>query len=181
MGWQPLAPAPHLRDVDADDDFDEFVRSRTPALTRFAFLLCGDEATAQDIVQSALARTMLRWRRVDPGRIEAYVKAAIVNEQRSMWRRPWRRMEISTGVPPERAGEDSIGRFDERDALRCALLRLPIGQRTAVALRYFDDLTEAEAAVVMNCSVGTVKSQTSKGLARLRVELTGKTTQGLVA
>jgi RNA polymerase sigma-70 factor (sigma-E family) len=167
--------------VDGDDEFDEFVRSRAPALTRFAFLLCGDEATAQDLVQSALARTMMRWRRVDPGRLEAYVKAAIVNEQRALWRRPWRRAEISTGVPPERAGEDSIDRLDERDALRRALLRLPIGQRTAIALRYFDDLTEAEAAVVMNCSVGMVKSQTFKGLARLRTELSRERSERMVA
>jgi RNA polymerase sigma-70 factor (sigma-E family) len=154
--------------VDAESEFDEFVRSRTPALTRFAFLLCGHEATAQDIVQSALARTLLRWRRIDPGRVEAYVKAAIVNEQRSLWRRRWRREEVSTGALPERAGEDPTGRSDDRDALRRALLELPTGQRTAVVLRYFDDLTEAETAAVMNCSVGTVKSQTSKGLARLR-------------
>jgi RNA polymerase sigma-70 factor (sigma-E family) len=162
--------------VDADSEFDEFVRSRTPALTRFAFLLCGNEATAQDFVQSALARTLLRWRRIDPGRIEAYVKAAIVNEQRSLWRRRWRRVEISTSAPPDRAGEDPTGLADDRDALRRALLELPVGQRTAVVLRYFDDLTEAETAVVMNCSVGTVKSQTSKGLARLRAQLAGDET-----
>jgi RNA polymerase sigma-70 factor (sigma-E family) len=167
--------------VGADTDFDEFVRSRTLALTRFAFLLCGQEATAQDLVQSALARTLLHWRRVDPGHVEAYVKAAIVNEQRSLWRRRWRRAEVSTSALPDRAGEDTIGRSDERDALRRALLRLPIGQRTAVVLRYFDDLTELEAAAVMNCSVGTVKSQTSKGLARLRAELSDNEAETVVA
>ncbi|HEX3908879.1 MAG TPA: SigE family RNA polymerase sigma factor [Mycobacteriales bacterium] len=153
-----------------EDGFAEFVQARLLPLTRFAYLICGDRNAAQDLVQTALTRTMLRWSKIDQGRAEAYVRTAIVNEQRMAWRRRWRG-ERPTLELPEVIGADAFARVDQLDALQRALAGLPVRQRAAVVLRYLDDMTEAQAAEVLQCSVGTVKSQTSRGLSRLRALL----------
>lgn len=156
----------------AATDFDEFVRVRTPALLRSAYLLTGDQHLAEDLVQTSLAKAHRRWRRLrDPAHLEAYTRKVMYHSQVSIWRRR-RVAEWVTADPPEpRHGArlDATHATDLRLALREALLKLPARQRAVLVLRFFEDRTEAEAAELLGVAVGTVKSQTSKALARLRV------------
>jgi RNA polymerase sigma-70 factor (sigma-E family) len=150
----------------SDEDFAEFVRARTPPLLRAAYLLTGDQHLAEDLVQSALARTHRSWRRAAAGNPEAYVRKTMYHLQVDRWRR---RRFTESALTAEITGDDDPGTAaDARLDLRRALLRLGPRQRAVLVLRYFDDLTEAETARVLNCAVGTVKSQAAKGLARLR-------------
>jgi len=153
------------------EQFAAFVRARTPALVRTAFLLTGDQHLAEDLVQSALARTHRAWRRIaEPGHAEAYTRRAMYHLMVSWWRR--RRVpESLSAAPPEPRGAapDETARVDTRLALLAALHRLTPSQRAVLVLRYFDDCSEAETAETLGVRVGTVKSQTSKALARLRV------------
>jgi RNA polymerase sigma-70 factor (sigma-E family) len=152
-------------------EFAAFVRARTPALLRTAFLLTGDQHLAEDLVQSALVRTHRAWRRIDaPDHAEAYTRRAMYHLRVSWWRRH-RVPESLAADPPEPrgAGSDETARVDTRLALLAALRRLSTAQRAVLILRYFDDCSEADAAEVLGVRVGTVKSQTNKALARLRV------------
>ena len=152
-------------------EFAAFVRARTPALLRTAFLLTGDQHLAEDLVQSALVRTHRAWRRIGAAdHAEAYTRRAMYHLQVSWWRR--RRVpESLSAAPPEprgcRTGRDRPGRRPVGAAR--ALRRLSAAQRAVLILRYFDDCSEAEAAQVLGVRVGTVKSQTNKALVRLRV------------
>jgi RNA polymerase sigma-70 factor (sigma-E family) len=157
-----------------DESFAAFVWARQAPLVRFAYLLSGDSQTAQDLVQTALARTLPKWHSLDPNTAEAYVQRAIVNGHRSLWRRR-SSGERATDVLPETVGRDALAAVDDADQLRRGLMQLPRRQRAVIALRFYLDLTEAQAAERLGCSVGTVKSQTSRGLARLR-ELLGEST-----
>jgi RNA polymerase sigma-70 factor (sigma-E family) len=151
--------------------FREFVESRSPALLRTAWMLTGDEAAAEDLLQNALARTWPHWTRVADGHPDAYVRKVMVRVNAS-WRA--RRWNHETPTPDEQlylrgpSSTDDTTRVDDRLALRQALRALPTRQRQAVVLRYFDDLSVEVVADVMGCSVGTVKSQSAKGLAKLR-------------
>lgn len=154
------------------EQFATFVRARTPALLRTAFLLTGDQHLAEDLVQSALTRTHRAWRRLrESDHAEAYTRKAMYHLQVSWWRRR-RVRESLTGELPEprrRAGTaDESSRVVTRLALLEALRTLSRGQRAVLVLRYFDDRSEAETAEVLGVGVGTVKSQTSRALARLR-------------
>lgn len=174
-----------------DDDYVEWVTARQAGLLRFAYLLTGDSHSAQDLVQTALAKAYLKW---DTLRVEtsrgAWVRRIIVNEQASVWRRPWRRHEVVNTPYLEfidvgevsvagRAGplaasggwpEDSQpGGFDSQ--LWEVVCSLPPRQRAAVVLRYYEELSERETADVLGCSLGNVKSQTHRALAALRVKL----------
>ncbi len=154
-----------------EDEFSEFVRGAYPRLVRTAYLLCGNAAQAEDLVQEALARTYLAWPRIrDKSALDAYVHRAVVNQTKSWWRRPARRERFVD--PPEQvsAGPGLTGIVD-RSALLPALKALSVGQRTTVVLRYVGDLTEAQTAQALGISVGTVKSQTSRALVALRVSL----------
>lgn len=152
-------------------DFDAFVKVRTPALLRSAYLLTGDQHLAEDLVQTSLAKAYRRWRRLrDPAHLEAYTRKVMYHSQISVWRR--RRVpEWMTAEPPEpRApARDAMDGVDLRLSMRAALLKLPPRQRAVLVLRFFEDRTEAEAAVLLGVTIGTVKSQASKALARLRV------------
>ncbi|MBO9523934.1 MAG: SigE family RNA polymerase sigma factor [Nocardioidaceae bacterium] len=149
------------------DAFDAFVRARLPHLLRFARALSGDEHAAADLVQDALERTLLGWRRIVSEDPEGYVRRAMVNRSVSVWRKQ-RRERLTDDPPPQRYDDP------ERDhALFAALRRLPPRQRAVVALRYYEDLSEAQTAAVLGCSVGTVKSQAHQAMARLR-ELLGE-------
>ena len=151
-------------------DFVEFVSARQYALQRFAFLLTSDHHAAEDLVQTALAKTFLTWGKLrDRGAADGYVRRIIVNEHSSLWRRAWKRNERPADQLPEQpaSGRD----IEASDAMWQAIQTLPTRQRAAVVLRYYEDLTEAETAQVLNCSVGTVKSQTSRGIAALRASL----------
>jgi RNA polymerase sigma-70 factor (sigma-E family) len=158
------------------NEFDAFVRSRSGALLRSAFLLTGDQHLAEDLVQSALARTHRSWHRLhDRGNAEAYTRKTMYHLQVSWWRR--RVAESLPGDLPEprrggggtAAGGDHADQTTIRLTLRAALLRLSVKQRAVLVLRYFEDCSEAEAAELLGVAVGTVKSQTAKALAKLRV------------
>ncbi|QLQ38602.1 SigE family RNA polymerase sigma factor [Micromonospora robiginosa] len=153
-------------------EFDSFVRTRTPALLRSAYLLTGDQHLAEDLVQSALARTHRSWSRLhDSGNAEAYTRKIMYHLQVSWWRRR-RVAESMPGDLPESRGGDSgpdhAQQITLRLTLRAALARLSTRQRAVLVLRFFEDRSEAEAAEMLGVTVGTVKSQTSKALTKLR-------------
>ena len=150
-------------------DFSVFVAARSAALLRTAFLLTGDWAAAEDLLQASLAKSWRSWSRVSD-RPESYVRAVLANTYVSWRRRRWHG-EMPTSELPEVPVRDRTGEVDEREALWLALRRLPRRQRAVVVLRYYDDLTEADTAVMLGISVGTVKSQGSKALAALRIDL----------
>ncbi len=166
-------------DDQAREDFRTYVVGRSASLLRTAYLLTGSRADAEDLLQTALAKTYLSWDRIrDREAVDGYVRRVMVNTQTSWWRR--RTVdEHPTGELPERgSGRDSTADLDLHDALWTALSTLPKRQRAMVVLRYYEDLTEAETAAVMGVSVGTVKSTTSRALSRLREDaslLTGRT------
>jgi RNA polymerase sigma-70 factor (sigma-E family) len=151
------------------DEFEAFVRARTPALLRSAFLLTGDQQLAEDLVQSALTRTHLAWKRLDDvANAEAYARRTMYHLQVSWWRRR-KVAEVLPGDLPDQAGVvDHAGTVSLRLVLPSALLRLSARQRAVLVLRFFEDRTEAEAADLLGISVGTVKSQTARALTRLR-------------
>ena len=149
-------------------DFSGFVAARSGALLRTAFLLTGDWASAEDLLQVSLAKSWRSWSRMSD-RPDAYVRKIIINTYVSWRRRRWQG-ETPTSELPEVAVGDRTDEVNDREALWLALCRLPRRQRAVVVLRYFDDLTEAETAVLLGIRVGTVKSQCSKALAALRVD-----------
>jgi RNA polymerase sigma-70 factor (sigma-E family) len=156
----------------ADEDFRRFVEARWTALVRFGYLLTGDWAAAEDLVQVALERTWRRWRRVTDGRPQspdAYVKAAMANQLRS-WRRGRRVTAVSLAqlAEPPQPGSDPGPGHALRDSLWRELQQLPPRMRAVVVLRVWEDLSETETARVMGCSTGSVKSQMSRAMARLR-------------
>ncbi|HSV37987.1 MAG TPA: SigE family RNA polymerase sigma factor [Nocardioidaceae bacterium] len=146
-------------------DFDAFVAARSSALLRTAFLLTHDHGRAEDLLQTALAKGWLAWSRIDTDP-EAYVRKIMVNTYATWWRRRWNDEKPTGDLPDAGYDEDQSVRHD----LWAALGRLPRGQRAVVVLRYFEDCSEAETARLLECSVGTVKSQTAKALAKLRVD-----------
>jgi RNA polymerase sigma-70 factor (sigma-E family) len=156
-------------DVTGDERavFADFVVGRGQSLQRTAYLLTGDWALAEDLVQTALARAYPRWDRIVRDDPEAYVRRILVNTWSSWWRRRWRG-EVPTGELPERAAADDYAGSDRRTAVHDALSRLPRRQRAIVVLRYHEDMTETQVAHSLGISVGTVKSQTSKALTKLR-------------
>jgi len=169
-----IATAAERRDVDSavvHGDFDAYVRTHGQALCRAAFLLTGDRHLAEDLVQTALAKVAVRWTRViDKGDPTPYVRTVIVRTAIAWRRRRWRG-EVPTSPLPEPADNEHITFVDRRERLHRALLLVPPRQRAALVLRFYEDLTEADTARAMGCSIGTVKSQTAKGLARLRTLL----------
>ena len=151
-----------------DAEFRDFMRARWPVMVRLAYGLTGDQGHAEDVAQAAFARAYASWPRVRrSGNPDAYVRQIVVNENRNRFRKR-RVAERLTDAPPERGTGDATSRYDEHSALVAALQRLGPKQRAVIVLRYWLDLTEAEAAVALNCSAGTVKSQTSRALAALR-------------
>ncbi len=150
-----------------DKAFEDYVVARSAALLRTAYLLTGNRADAEDLLQTALAKTYLAWDRIrDREALDGYVRRTLVNTQTSFWRR--KRPESLYDEPPERPGRDVHADADLHDALWTALARLGKKQRAIVVLRYYEDLTEAETASLLGISVGTVKSTTSRALATLR-------------
>ncbi|MFB7335945.1 SigE family RNA polymerase sigma factor [Streptomyces adustus] len=156
-----------------DEEFRAFVAGRWPRLMRTAFLLTGERHAAEDLVQSTLEKTFVAWRRVgsadDP---EAYVRRVMINAHARRHRRKLREFlapRDDSGLAHEIADTgDRISQADDRNALLKALVQLPPRQRQAVVLRYWEDLTESQTAEAMGCSVGAVKSNAAKGIAKLR-------------
>jgi RNA polymerase sigma-70 factor (sigma-E family) len=154
--------------MDRYAGFREFVVARGGALSRSAYLLTGDHQLAEDLLQTALARTAVHWLRIADSDPEAYVRRAMVNLRTSWWRKRRYAVEVPTAELPAVAVPDGAETVTRRLALAAALAKLPPRQRALVVLRFFEDLTEAQAAEALGCSIGTVKSQTHRALARLR-------------
>jgi RNA polymerase sigma-70 factor (sigma-E family) len=145
----------------------DYVRGQWPALVRYATLLCGDASEAEEIVQSTLTRVAVRWRFIEgKDNPDGYVRRALVRACIDSGKR--RRREPAIDRLPEIAVADGTSRLADADQVRRALATLPPRQRAVLVLRYLDDATEARTAEVLGCSVGTVKSQAAKGLAKLR-------------
>ena len=147
--------------------FDAFVTSRSPALLRMAYLLVRDQALAEDLLQTALVKVWFAWDRLH-GDPEPYVRRVLLTTHSSWWRRRWRG-EVPTGNLPDAVPSPSDAREAAQD-LWLAVGHLPPRQRAVVVLRFFEDLTEADTAALLGCSVGTVKSQCSKALGTLRLD-----------
>jgi len=142
--------------------------ARQPALLRTAYLLAGDRAGAEDLLQNAFAKLYLSWDRVrDREALDGYVRRIMVNEHNSLWRRAWKRREHPTDVVPDHGTTDA---YDEGQgsALWSFVQTLPPKQRSVIVLRYYEQLSEVETADTLGISVGTVKSQASRALASLR-------------
>ncbi len=166
------------------EGFRAFVEARSPALLRSGWLLTGDWPAAEDLVQTALAAAWPRWGSLGqapeprgawgvwgdgfPPGAEAYVRKIMVNTFLRWRKRRWNGEIATASLPELSAYGDAFAQVDSRAALTAALDRLPARQRAAVVLRYFADLTEAQTAQVMGCSVGAVKAHAAKALARLR-------------
>jgi RNA polymerase sigma-70 factor (sigma-E family) len=150
--------------VTTDEDFRQFVAARQGSLRRAAWLLTGDASLAEDLVQTALIKSWPHWSSISEGAAEAYVRRTMLTTYASWWRRKWRG-EVPGAVPDAPAREADL---DLTASVRTALLSLPRKQRAAVVLRYFEDLSEAQTAEALGCSVGNVKSQTSRALDKLR-------------
>jgi RNA polymerase sigma-70 factor (sigma-E family) len=159
-----------VRVVGEDEEFAAFMRGRYAALVRAGSLLVGDTAAGEDLVQTALTKTALRWGRLaDKGAAEAYTRTTMVRLAGRWGRRKWVG-ERPVAVLPEGITPDPTARMDTADALAGALSRLPHQQRAVVVLRYYEQLSEQETAAVLGCSVGTVKSRASRALAALRAD-----------
>jgi RNA polymerase sigma-70 factor (sigma-E family) len=152
-----------------DATFDEFVAARSRALLRTAYLLTHDHALAEDLLQTSLAKAWFSWRRIQ-GSPEPYVRRILVNTYATWWRRKWNGEHPTDELPERSADEPGAEPGAEPTDLWRAMERLPRRQRAVVVLRYFEDLTEAQTADLLGCSVGTVKSQCSKALAKLRID-----------
>jgi len=151
-----------------DASFEEFVRARGSALLRTAVLLsAGSRHDAEDVLQSALERAYRHWRRIE-GNPEPYVRRILVNLAINRSRRFKMIREVSMAAPPETSGQSEVDGVVVRSDLVRELRTLPPRQRAVLVLRYWEDLSEAESAALLGCSVGTVKSQAAKGLAKLR-------------
>ncbi len=152
-----------MRD-EVDPDFAGYVVSRQRRLVRAAYLVCGDEHLAQDLVQQALTKLALRWNRLRDGNPDAYVNRILYRDAVSWWRRVRRERlvdEVADGPAPL---ADHAVRLD----VRRALMTLTPRQRAVMVLRYFEDLTEAETADQLGVTLGTVKSQSHVALNKLR-------------
>lgn len=153
-------------DAAGEREFTAFVAARSLALLRVAVVLTGDRHRAEDLVQGALAKLAGRWNRIeDP---ESYARRIIYHDYVSWWRRKPARSEILDASPPEQPVADGAADVDRRIDLRSALRLLGPRQRAVLVLRYLEDLPEAQVADILGCSVGTVRSQAHRALARLR-------------
>jgi len=160
-------------DADTEREFTAFVRQRGQALLRTAYALCVNQHDAEDLVQNALAKTSLRWSRIQ-GDPEHYVRRVMYRDFVSAWR--WRRVrpEVSVAdVPQAPAADTHDDQTVTRLTLRAAIRELPPRQRAVVVLRYLEDMSERDVAEALGCTAGTVASQASRALARLRGGYTG--------
>ena len=151
-----------------DAEFTAYLHARQPSLLRTAYLLTGDRHTAEDVLQTSLAKLYLAWDKVrDRDSVDAYVRRIMVNENNSLWRRPWKRREHASDALPDAAYVDEYD--DGRGpALWEVVQSLPPKARAVVVLRYYEQLSEAETADVLGISVGTVKSQCSRAISAMR-------------
>lgn len=160
----------HRRSPSGELDFAEFVREVSPRLMRTAYLLSSSQYVAEDLVQEALERACRRWRRIAATEApEAYVRRIVINLANDRWRRIGRTRENDLLEAPDQPDpRDEYGRLDLRDQLTVLLETLPTRMRTIIVLRYFHDMDDAHIADVLGITTSSVRSQLSRGLARLR-------------
>ncbi|MET8150441.1 SigE family RNA polymerase sigma factor [Actinoplanes sp. NPDC049668] len=167
----------------SQEEYVEYVTARIPALRRLAYLLAGDEHRADDLVQQTITTLFVKWRRARTAtHLDGYVRTMLVRTYLDERRLAWARVRLLRETPerPARAGDTGV---EDRHVLRAALARVPRRQQAVLVLRFYYDLPVDEVAATLGCSAGTVKSQTSRGLATLRrllgeTELAGFTNQG---
>ncbi|MDG4807559.1 SigE family RNA polymerase sigma factor [Micromonospora sp. WMMD1120] len=158
----------------AEDEqaFREFVTAEMASLRKLAYVTCGDWHTAEDAVANALVKLYPRWRKLD--RPDLYVKTMVYRAAIDETRRPWRRERAAGDAMPEVVARDPAVAVDERMRLWAALDAVPARQRAAVVLRHYLGLSLEDTADVLDCTVGTAKSQVFRGLAKLREALAGE-------
>ncbi|EIV92425.1 SigE family RNA polymerase sigma factor [Frankia sp. QA3] len=160
-------------DEERDAEFRAYFASRLPALLRLAYLLAGDAADAEDLAQTALARAFVAWGRVRTSDTpDAYVRRILVNAHSRRFRRRRVGETLMSEVPDGSTHPGGLADVEDRVGLAAALAVLPTRQRAVVVLRYCEDLPEVQVAAILGCSVGTVKTHASRGLARLRADPT---------
>lgn len=162
------------RSDDDEERFHVFVARSTTPLTRLAYLLCGDQHLADDLVQTCLIRLYQAWPRMrDKDTVGQYARTVLLRCWLNERRRPWRRAEARDGLVPETSAPaaDLVGTAHHKEVLRVALSQLPPRQRAAVVLRYWSQHSVTETAAILRCSEGNVKSQSARGLAALRTAL----------
>ncbi|MEU0572168.1 SigE family RNA polymerase sigma factor [Nonomuraea sp. NPDC005983] len=154
--------------MNHNDSFREFMAAHQQSLMRTAYLLAGDAHLAEDLLQSVLVKMLGRWAKLaHVASPQAYARKALVNQYISWRRRRVRTAELPSAEPPERPYSSEASTI-ARLTMQKALAQLPPRQRAVIVLRYYEDLTEHETAKLLNCSIGTVKSQAHHALARLR-------------
>lgn len=168
----------------SEDEYVDYVTARLPALRRLAYILAGDEHRADDLVQQTITTLYVKWQRAQAvDHLDAYVRTMLVRTFVDERRLAWARVRLFRETP-ELAPRAGDGGVEDRQVVRAALARVPRRQQAVLVLRFFYDLPVDEVAGILGCSSGTVKSQTSRGLATLRRllgerELAGFSTQGL--
>ena len=167
-----------MRTEGKDAEFEAYMTARQSSLLRTAYLLTGDRHTAEDLVQTTLAKLYLSWDKVQKWEsVDGYVRRILVNQHNSLWRRAWKRREISTDELPDlSSGTDEhvhahTDQAEQRTAMWEFVQSLPRRQRAVIVLRYYEDLSEAETAEILGVAVGTVKSQASRALASMRARV----------
>lgn len=166
----PVLGGPSLPDEPSSSPgFEAFVAARSAMLLRSAYLLTGDAALAEDLLQTAWSKVWPKWERLArSGNPEAYVRRVLYTTYVTWWRRKWVAEHPTAELPDTVGVPDDHAAVAARRELLLALTALPRGQRAVVVLRYFEELSEIETASTLGCSVGTVKSQTARAIANLR-------------
>jgi RNA polymerase sigma-70 factor (sigma-E family) len=162
-------------DAESKVGFGEFAQARFQQLRTLAYVTCGDWQIAEDAVSGALSRLYLRWEKVASP--DAYARTAVIRAAVDQKRRPWRRERTVGDAFPDVAVPDQSGDVDERLRMRAALRQVPPRQRATLVLRFLEGLSVEETAEVLECSPGTVKSQTKRGLDTLRTVLAAEITE----
>ncbi|HVV75670.1 MAG TPA: SigE family RNA polymerase sigma factor [Mycobacteriales bacterium] len=158
--------------VDMDPGFRDYVVARSPAMLRTAYLLTGNRQEAEDLLQEALLRLAGSWRRIShETTVDAYLRRTMVNLRTSRWRKRRVRSVPVSAVPDIAVFDPALEDLPARHAIWAALSELPPRMRAVLVLRFYEDLSEVDTAAVLECSVGNVKSQTSRALDKLRAAL----------
>ena len=151
--------------------FEEFAARRLPALLAFATVLTGQPATAEDLVQEVMIRANSRWNQIgELDRPESYVRKMLLNQFLSWRRRSWRLIPVGDVVQSGSVPDHAVG-YAEQVALLAAIAKLPKRQRAVLALRYYEDRSDAEIAELLGCSQGSVRGYAARAFATLRVDL----------
>jgi RNA polymerase sigma-70 factor (sigma-E family) len=152
-------------------DFEQYAREQTPRLLRFAAVLTNDNGTAEDAVQNVLMKAHAQWLRVSAvEHPQAYLQRMLVNEITS-WRRKWSRFVPQPDSTLDGRVDDGTAQVDDHLHLLAELSKLPGRQRAAVTLRYLEDLSDADIALILECRETTVRGYIHRALRSLRIEM----------